>query len=160
MASAPISSACVARAQAAWVVIDQTMRTLVIGFGNPSRQDDGVGLAVVNGLRSRAGLSPLDDTMDGFETLGQPLDTLFLQQLTPELGETLAGYDSVIFVDAYLGNIPSTGKGATGQDFVRRLVVEPHAGPSLVSHHMKPGMLLALTGQLYGAVPTAELISI
>ena len=31
------------------------MRVLVIGYGNPSRQDDGVGLAVVNGLRVRAG---------------------------------------------------------------------------------------------------------
>ena len=129
------------------------MSTLVIGYGNPSRQDDGVGLAVVNGLRLRLGLPVLDETIDGFEDLGQgsSLDTLFLQQLTPELSETLSNYDRVVFVDAHAG---------TYAGLVHYERLQPGAGPSLVSHHLLPGNLLAIAKQLFGAAPTAELISI
>jgi hydrogenase maturation protease len=127
------------------------MRTLVIGYGNPSRRDDGIGLAVVNGLRARLGRAPLDEGADGFDELGQALDTLFLQQLAPELAETLADYDQVFFVDAHAGNYP---------ELVHREPMQALAGPSFVSHHMKPAMLLALTAQLYGAHPVAELLSV
>jgi hydrogenase maturation protease len=127
------------------------MRTLVIGFGNPSRRDDGVGLAVVNGLRAHLGLPLLDEGADGFDELGGTLDTLFLQQVGPELAETLAGYDRVFFVDAHAGNYP---------ELVHRESLEANSGRSLVSHHMKPGQLLALAAQLYGASPAAELLSV
>ena len=56
------------------------MRILIVGYGNPSRQDDGVGLAVVNGLRLRLGLSSLVGSQDGFDELGRAVDTVFLQQ--------------------------------------------------------------------------------
>jgi hydrogenase maturation protease len=127
------------------------MRTLVIGYGNPSRRDDGIGLAVVNGLRARLGRAPLDEGADGFDELGQALDTLFLQQLAPELAETLADYDQVFFVDAHAGNYP---------ELVHREPMNALASTSFVSHHMKPAMLLALTAQLYGARPVAELLSV
>jgi hydrogenase maturation protease len=127
------------------------MRTLVIGYGNPSRQDDGVGLAVVNGLRSRLDLLPLDEGADGYDDLGRDLDTLFLQQLTPELAELLPAYDHVCFVDAHLGIYP---------ELVHRVTLLPQAAPAIVSHHLKPGTLLAFAAEGYGHAPTAELISI
>jgi hydrogenase maturation protease len=126
-------------------------RTLVIGYGNPSRQDDGAGLAVVNDLRGRLGLPALEEGDDGGADLGAGLDTLFLQLLSPELAETLAGYDHVAFVDAHTGAI---------QELVHRTPLEPRPGASMASHHMKPSQLLALTVQLYGRAPTSELISI
>jgi hydrogenase maturation protease len=126
-------------------------RVLVVGYGNPSRRDDGVGLVVVNGLRQRSGLPALDETTDGFDDLGQSLDALFLQQLTPELAETLTDYDRIVFVDAHVGIYP---------ELVHRVAVQPEFDPALVSHHQKPADLLALTEQLYGAAPAAELISI
>ncbi|MGE5531177.1 MAG: hydrogenase maturation protease [Bacteroidota bacterium] len=127
------------------------MRILVIGYGNPSRQDDGVGLAVVNGLRARAGQAPLDEGDDGFDDLGHDLDTLFLQQLSPELAETLAEYDHVALVDAHFGIYP---------ELVHRTELDPQVEAAIVSHHFKPGTLLALAHQLYGRAPTAELISV
>ena len=127
------------------------MRTLVIGYGNPSRQDDGAGLAVVNNLRGRLGLPALEEGDDGCADLGATLDTLFLQLLSPELAETFAAYDHVAFVDAHTGVIA---------ELVHYAAVEPWAAASLVSHHMKPAQLLALTAQLYGCAPSAELISI
>lgn len=127
------------------------MHTLIIGYGNPSRRDDGVGLAVVNGLRQRLGRAPLEDGDDGHSEFGGQVDTLFLQQLVPELAETLAQYDRVWFVDAHLGVYPK---------LVRRSTVSAGLDPALVSHHLKPQALLALAGQLYGRAPEAELISI
>jgi len=126
-------------------------RTLVIGYGNPSRRDDGVGLAVVNGLRERLGLPPLAEGDDGFDDLGQSLDTLALQQLTPELAETVAAYDRLILVDAHVGTYP---------ELIQRVQLRPQVEPSLVSHHLKPNHLLALTVQLFGRAPVAELLSI
>jgi len=126
-------------------------RTLVIGYGNPSRRDDGVGLAVVNGLRERLGRPPLAEGDDGFDDLGQPLDTLALQQLTPELAETVAAYDRLILVDAHVGAYP---------ELIQRVQLRPQVEPSLVSHHLKPNHLLALAEQLFGQAPVAELISI
>lgn len=127
------------------------MRVLVIGYGNPSRQDDGVGLAVVNGVRLRTGQVPLDEGDDGFDDLGHPLDTLFLQQLSPELAETLIDYDHVVLVDAHFGIYP---------ELIHRTDLDPQVESAIVSHHFKPGTLLALAHQLYGRAPTAELISV
>jgi hydrogenase maturation protease len=127
------------------------LRSLVIGYGNPSRRDDGAGLAVVNGLRERLGRPPLAEGEDGFEELGAAVDTLFLQQLMPELAETLARYDRVWFVDAHVGLVA---------DLVRRVTLEPGFEPASVSHHLKPETLLALAAQLFGRAPRAELFSI
>jgi hypothetical protein len=69
------------------------------------------------------------------------VDTLFLQQLMPELAETLAKYNRVWFVDAHVGVIP---------DPVRRVSLQPSYDPASVSHHLEPEALLALAGQLYG----------
>jgi hydrogenase maturation protease len=127
------------------------LRTLVIGYGNPSRRDDGVGLAVVNGLRERLGHTSHVEGEDVYNQLGSPLDILFLQQLMPELTETLAGYDRVWFVDAHVGLIP---------ELVRRVALRPSFDPASVSHHLKPEALLALAGQLYGRAPEGELFSV
>jgi hydrogenase maturation protease len=127
------------------------LRSLVIGYGNPSRRDDGVGLAVINGLRARLGQEPLDEGDDGYSALGGNVDTLFLQQLMPELVETLAQYDRLWFVDAHLGVYP---------ELVRRTNLSPNYDPALVSHHLKPEALLMLAQQIYSRAPAAELISI
>ena len=75
-------------------------KTLVIGFGNVYRQDDGVGFVVVNALREKLGRSPLGVEDDGFDDLGHEIDTLLLHQLVPDLADVIAGYDLVVFLDA------------------------------------------------------------
>jgi hydrogenase maturation protease len=127
------------------------MRTLVIGYGNPSRRDDGVALAIINGLRQRLGLPHLEGNQDGFDDLGHTVDTLFLQQLMPELAETLAGYERVIFLDAHVGVIP---------ELIRRVEIDANADRAMVSHHVKPGGLVEIARRLYGHAPQAELISV
>jgi len=124
---------------------------LVIGYGNPYRRDDGVALAVVNGLRALQGRSPLEEGTDGLEDLGQELDTLFLQQLTPELAEVLAQYEEVAFVDAHMQEYP---------ELLREEALKPTAHPTIVSHHLHPEALLALAKALWGRAPRARLLSI
>jgi len=126
-------------------------RALVIGYGNPSRRDDGVGHYVVNALRQRLGQIPLGAEEEGFDKLGQDVDTLCLQQLIPELAETVAGYDLVIFVDAHTGAYPEDLK-------VARL--QPDYRPTPTSHYFKPEMVLALAKALHGSEPQALAISI
>lgn len=127
------------------------MRTLVIGYGNPSRCDDGVALHVLNALRARWGRPLLSASNDGWDDLEGTRDSLFLQQLTPELAETLAEYDLVVFVDAAL-----TGVGEP----VRAGAVAPALRMAAVSHHMEPAALLALAEQLYGRAPAGWLVSV
>lgn len=128
-----------------------TNRALIIGYGNTYRRDDGVGLHVVNALRQRLGRSPLQQDEDGLDDLGYPVDTLVLHQLLPELSESLAHYQRVIFVDAHTGGI---------QEDVRIVQVAEEYGFQAVTHHMSPGMLLTLARLAGGEPPDAYLISV
>ncbi len=126
-------------------------KTLVAGFGNLYRRDDGVGRAVVNALRARLGREPLDPLDDGFDDLGHAIDTIVLHQLVPELAETVAPYDLVIFVDAHVGTIPEP---------IREEPIEVNFRTPFVSHQFHPSTVLALARQMHGHAPRARLISI
>lgn len=126
-------------------------RALVAGFGNVFRRDDGVGPVVVNALRRRVGREALDPLDDGFEDLGHPIDTVVLHQLVPELAETVAGYELLVFVDAHVGNLPEE---------IRAEHLAVAFETPFVSHQFHPSSVLALAEQLQGHAPDAYLISI
>ena len=127
------------------------LHTLIIGYGNPYRRDDGVAFHVINAIRRRLGLRELSIEEDGEDELGQPVDTLMLHQLLPELSPMLARYEQVIFVDAHLGVIEQTVRVVP---VVEALVFEA------VTHHMSPGLLLAITRQMAGTAPPGVLVSV
>jgi hydrogenase maturation protease len=125
-------------------------RTLVIGYGNVHRADDGVALHVVNALRQRLGQEALIEDQTGLEALGAETDSVLLTQLVPELTETLISYDQLIFVDAHV------------RDDVPDLHCEPvlaEYAPSAFTHHMTPAMLLALLKAIHGLQPAGYLVS-
>lgn len=126
-------------------------RILVCGFGNLYRRDDGVGYAVVNALRERLGRPPLDPLDDGFNELGHMLDTVVLHQLVPELAETLADYDLVIFVDAHTGSVAED---------IREEWLEAAYRTPFVYHQMHPATLLELARQMHGRAPVGILLSV
>ena len=128
------------------------IHTLVAGFGNLYRQDDGVARVVVNALRERLGRAPLDEMDDGFGDLGHRLDTVVLHQLVPELAEDLKDYDLVIFVDAHVGS------GIVEPIHEEHLDVVYRA--PFVYHQTHPSTVLALTAQMYGKSPRAILLSL
>ena len=126
-------------------------RTLIIGYGNIDRADDGVAYEVINALRRRRGQEMLDEENTGLEALGAEVDSIFLSQLTPELMELLCGYDRVVFVDAHVYE---------GIDDLHCATVSPEYAPASLTHHLTPGMLLAMIKAVYRREPVGHLVSI
>lgn len=127
------------------------MRTLVIGYGNLDRGDDGVAYAIVNELRKALFRKALDEEETGLEDLGGKTDTVFLRQLVPELMETAVEYDQLVFVDAHVGE--RDGEIAWRQ-------VAPEFVPSAFTHHLTPATFLALMRALYDRAPAGYLLSV
>ena len=124
---------------------------LLAGFGNTYRRDDGLGFTIVNALRRRLGRPVLDPLDDGFDDLGHAVDTVVLHQLVPELAETVAGYDLVIFVDAHVGSVPEE---------IRVMPLDVVFETPLVSHQFRPETVLALAQQMYDRAPEGILLSV
>lgn len=124
---------------------------LVIGYGNVYCRDDGVGYYVVNALRERLGIRELQPDEDGLDELGKDVDTLLVHQLVPEIASVIARYHTVVFVDAHTGIIPEE---------IRVVPVREEYVFHAVTHHMGPGMLLAVARKTQGAAPPGYLVSI
>jgi hydrogenase maturation protease len=110
-------------------------RILVIGYGNPGRQDDGLGPAAVAEI----------------EKLNWPNVTIFDNyQLVIEDAIEVAAHDVVWFVDAAReGDAPYA---------YRRLL--PAFDSTFTSHLLEPEVLLAIAGQQFGSSPEAHLLGI
>ncbi len=129
--------------------------TLIIGYGNFDRQDDGVAWHVLAEVARRLGcavpLSPEDEfPLNGGAPDGAP-DFIFELQLTPELAETIAQYERVCFVDAHTGAVPNDVNVST-------IAAEFQASP--LTHHLTPQSLLTFAQTLYNARPEAILVSV
>jgi hydrogenase maturation protease len=104
-------------------------RTLVIGYGNTLRGDDGVGPRVAAAVAE----------------WGLPhARALAVPQLTPELAEPLSAAGRAIFVDA---RVAQEGEGVS----VRPVEMVPHR--AVLGHCGDPAGLLALAQALYGHSP-------
>ena len=126
-------------------------RVLVVAVGNVFRRDDGAGVAVVNALRVGLGHPPLGPLDDGFDDLGQRIDTVALHQMVPELAETLGPYDLVVFVDAHVPDLP---------DPLYEQHLEVAYQAPFVYHQTHPATVLALAEQLHGRAPRGVLLSV
>lgn len=126
--------------------------TLVAGFGNLYRRDDGVARFIVNELRNQLGRPELDELDDGFEDLGFDIDTVVLHQLVPEMAETVKDYDLIIFVDAH---VPQSMPEEVHEEELQVNFKTP-----FVYHQTHPSSILALAQQMYGTAPKALLLSV
>lgn len=113
-------------------------RTLIIGYGNPGRQDDGLGPAFVSRLIRQ-------------QDLPVWLTTASAYQLEVELAETLLSCDRVVFVDATL---------EAGAPFSFRRIQADASGEGFGSHSLSPGALLALCAVIYGHQPEGYVLAI
>ncbi len=125
--------------------------TLIIGYGNPDRQDDGVAWHVLESLSTQLKIERPDPDSGDFSPLGGNPDLLFALQLTPEMAEIIANYERVCFVDAHTGQI--------AEDItIREILPEYQASP--LTHHMTPQTLLSLVESMFRKKPQAILASI
>lgn len=110
-------------------------RVLVLGYGNPGRQDDGLGPAAAGGI----------------ERLGWPNLTAFDNyQLNIEDALDVAAHDVVWFVDA----------ARTGPSPYEVLEVLPALTVDFTSHLVRPETIMAIARQCYGASARAFLLAI
>jgi len=111
-----------------------TLSTLVIGYGNTLRGDDGAGFLAAELLRDR---------------IHRPdIEILSQHQLLPELMEPISRASRVIFIDASVS-------GRAGK--VHRIPLRPAPACARVTHHATPEALLAGAQSLYGHTPEATL---
>jgi hydrogenase maturation protease len=103
--------------------------TLVIGYGNTLRSDDGAGIHAAELIAARF----------------HGIDCISVQELGPDLAESIAKYQQVIFIDAGIG---SSGITTT---MVEALVETSHP----LTHTHAPDALLGLCWQVYGTLPAS-----
>ena len=114
-----------------------TLNTLIVGYGNALRGDDGAGFLAAELLRDR---------------IHRPdIEILSQHQLLPELMEPISRASRVIFIDASVS-------GRAGK--VHRIPLRPAPACARVTHHATPEALLAGAQSLYGHTPEATLYSI
>jgi hydrogenase maturation protease len=126
------------------------LKTLVLGYGNVDRQDDGVAWHVICEILRRLGHSIPEEII----SIISPANDLFVDfqlQLTPEMAEELAKYDRICFIDAHTGSIPE-------EIHVENQSAYFHSSP--LTHHLTASSLLAIIQTLYSKNPKATLISL
>lgn len=133
--------------------------TLILGFGNYDRQDDGLAWHILAELAGQLGYPypenpgntvPSPETEEDLPS-GHAVDFLFDLQLLPEMAELIAQYQRVCFVDAHTGRVPEE---------IHFSPVEPAFQTSPLTHHLTPATCLSLAKTLSGAAPQAVLVSV
>jgi hydrogenase maturation protease len=110
-------------------------RILLYGYGNPGRQDDGLGPVLV-------------EDIERLQLPGVDIDANYQPQI--EDAAQIAEYELVIFVDTTVEEVD--------EFFVRRL--EPSKKISFTSHLVKPESILAMCEDMFEKIPVAWLIGI
>jgi hydrogenase maturation protease len=125
-------------------------KLLLLGYGNPDREDDGVAWHIIRALTVKLGLPAPESYEDEFPESPQ-IDFAFHLQLTPEMAEDICLYPNVCFVDAHTGDIPEP---------VRLIDVQSEFQASPFTHHLTPQSLLSMCETIYRKKPKAALLSV
>ncbi len=124
---------------------------LLIGYGNPDREDDGVSWHVLYQLAGKYNYPIPDHYLDGLYPENRSVDFLTCLQLTPEMAELISKYTSVCFIDTHTEALP---------DNVMTQPLKPCFQTSPFTHHMTPETCLYLVNSLYHTYPEAILATI
>lgn len=125
-------------------------KLLILGYGNPDREDDGVAWHILHALTIKLGLDAPKSYEDEFPKHAA-IDLTFCLQLTPEMAEDISTYEYVCFIDAHTGSIPEP---------VRLIEVESEFQASPFTHHLTPQSLLSMCETIYERKPDAALLSV
>jgi Ni,Fe-hydrogenase maturation factor len=124
--------------------------TLLMGYGNADRGDDGVAWHILCNVATLLGRD-LPAVEVGFFPDGNDPDFMFALQLVPEYSEILSHYSRVCFIDAHTGAI---------NDDLNMIKIDPGFQSSPFTHHLTPMTCLSLCQTIYGTVPEAIMVSV
>lgn len=125
--------------------------TLILGYGNYDRQDDGIAWHALLSLARHYNKPVPDNPTQEIEPAGDYPHLLFQMQLTPELAEIISQYDRVCFIDAHTGNVPED---------IHIETISPGYQSSPFTHHLTPSTCLELVKVVFRREPQAILVSI
>ncbi|EAZ88831.1 hydrogenase maturation protease [Crocosphaera chwakensis] len=108
-------------------------KTLIIGYGNTLRGDDGAGYKIA-------------EIIDKWNL--DNIKSLAIHQLTPDLAEKISQVDTVIFIDAVAITDINTAK-------IEIKTISINQKSNNLLHHNTPKQLLSLTKVIYKKVPKA-----
>ena len=117
----------------------QALKTLVMGYGNPAREDDGLGPAIAEEIERLADEQAIE---------GVTVDADY--QLTVTDAATVAEYDRVIFVDA----------STNCREPFNLTKIEPKTQESFSSHSVSPEGVMGLARDLFGTKREAYLLEV
>ncbi len=126
-------------------------KTLIIGYGNPDREDDGVAWHILKGLARQFDLSFPETYQDEIIQTNENLQLFFDLQLMPEIADEMEIYSRICFVDAHTGAL---------KDDLNFQVLESKFQNSPLTHHMTPQTLLSILDSAYQHKPEAILVSV
>jgi hydrogenase maturation protease len=118
---------------------DRKNKILIYGYGNPGRQDDGLGVLLAEDIEKWA-------SAQGYSNIHTDSN----YQLNLEDAEAISEYDIVIFADA------------SGEDINDFLLEElkPSAAVEFTMHAVSPAFILHLSNQVFDHLPEAYLLHI
>ncbi len=114
-------------------------KSLIIGYGNSLRSDDGAGYKAVTILEP--------------ELSSAEVQFIATHQLTPELSEAISRASRVLFVDA-------SHEGGAGEICFEGILRDPYFQPGGLTHDLTPSALLELSARYFQAEPEAWLLTI
>ncbi|PIP95641.1 MAG: Ni/Fe hydrogenase [Bdellovibrio sp. CG12_big_fil_rev_8_21_14_0_65_39_13] len=116
-----------------WIALLETKPLLIIGIGNPSRGDDAIGPLLIEWLEQATNF-----------------DCRWNYQLQIEDAEEIAGYDSVLLIDAHVN-----------QDRLLEInEVLPIEDSSFSTHSLSPATVTALNRKYFSHHPKVQLLSL
>lgn len=114
-------------------------KILVIGYGNPGRQDDGTGVLLAEEIFRWAGENNLSN-----------ISTDSNYQLNLEDAATMSEYDLIVFADASKENIESFEMSE----------LKPSASVDFTMHSVSPAFILHICNNIFHKSPKAYLLHI
>lgn len=127
------------------------METLLFGYGNIDRQDDGVAWHILRGVANLydVDLPPVPDEPN--TKISPDVTCTFALQLAPESAEWIAQFKRVFFIDAHTGSI---------EEPLHFELLSSQFQSSPFTHHLTPQSCLSLAHSLYSTKPKAYLVSV
>lgn len=126
-------------------------KTLLVGYGNPDREDDGVAWHILRGVADFFGLSIPDTLDEDLIEVDDKLHFLFNLQLIPEMTYDMAEYSRICFVDAHTGSL---------ENDLAIQILNSKFQNSPLTHHMTPQTILSILEQTFNHKPEAILVSV
>ncbi|RKX77501.1 MAG: hydrogenase maturation protease [Spirochaetes bacterium] len=110
-------------------------KILILGYGNPAREDDALGPAVAGEIEKLC-------------IQGVTVDSNY--QLNVEDSAAIAEYDTVVFVDA----------ASEGEEPFSFYPIKPRITESFLSHSVEPELVYGLSRELFGAKTGAYMLGV